>query len=46
MARPPIGPPHFAGTETATAWIGYLDGAVRSGETAAAAVGAALQGDA
>lgn len=46
VLRPPIGPLHFAGTETATAWMGYLDGAVRSGETAAAAVGAALQGDA
>ena len=38
MLRPSIGPLHFAGTETATAWFGYLDGAVRSGEAAAAAV--------
>jgi monoamine oxidase len=42
VLRPPIGPLHFAGTETATAWFGYLDGAVRSGEAAAAAVGAEL----
>lgn len=39
--RPPIGPLHFAGTETARVWMGYLDGAVRSGEDAAVAVGAA-----
>jgi len=26
---------HWAGTETATAWCGYMDGAVRSGERAA-----------
>ena len=43
VLRPPVGPLHFAGTETATAWFGYLDGAVRSGEAAAAAVGAELQ---
>ncbi len=29
---------HWAGTETATYWNGYMDGAVRSGERAAAAV--------
>jgi monoamine oxidase len=33
---------HFAGTETATYWNGYMDGAVRSGERAARAVRAAL----
>ena len=33
--REPIGPLHWAGTETATVWSGYMDGAVRSGETAA-----------
>jgi monoamine oxidase len=38
VLRPPIGPLHFAGTETATTWFGYLDGAVRSGEAAAAAL--------
>jgi monoamine oxidase len=26
---------HWAGTETATYWNGYMDGAVRSGERAA-----------
>jgi monoamine oxidase len=34
--RPPIGPIHWAGAETATIWNGYMDGAVRSGERAAA----------
>jgi monoamine oxidase len=36
--RTPVGPVHFAGTETATYWNGYMDGAVRSGERAAAEV--------
>ncbi|MGO8961657.1 MAG: flavin monoamine oxidase family protein [Streptosporangiaceae bacterium] len=36
--RSPIGPIHWAGTETATVWAGYMDGAVRSGERAAADV--------
>jgi monoamine oxidase len=35
--REPIGPIHWAGAEVATVWSGYMDGAVRSGETAAAA---------
>ena len=30
-----IGPLHFAGTEAATAWRGYMEGAVRAGERAA-----------
>ena len=34
--RRPIGPLHWAGTETATRWNGYMDGAVSSGERAAA----------
>jgi monoamine oxidase len=34
--RPPIGPIHWAGAETATVWNGYMDGAVQSGERAAA----------
>ncbi|MEI6448246.1 MAG: flavin monoamine oxidase family protein, partial [Actinomycetes bacterium] len=34
----PIGRIHWAGAETATVWAGYMDGAVRSGERAAAAV--------
>jgi monoamine oxidase len=33
--RPPIGPLHWAGAETATVWNGYMDGAVQSGERAA-----------
>lgn len=40
--REPIGRIHFAGTETSTYWNGYMDGAVRSGERAAAEVLAAL----
>ncbi|MDQ4040805.1 MAG: FAD-dependent oxidoreductase [Actinomycetota bacterium] len=34
--RAPIGPLHWAGAETATVWSGYMDGAVQSGERAAA----------
>jgi monoamine oxidase len=34
--REPAGPIHWAGTETAERWSGYMDGAVRSGERAAA----------
>lgn len=34
--RAPIGPIHWAGAETATIWNGYMDGAIRSGERAAA----------
>lgn len=33
--RAPIGRVHFAGTETADYWQGYMDGAVRAGERAA-----------
>ncbi|CAI6082576.1 unnamed protein product [Clonostachys chloroleuca] len=33
--REPIGNLHFAGTETAGEWKGYMEGAVRSGERAA-----------
>ena len=36
--RKPVGRVHWAGTETSTYWNGYLDGAVRSGERAAAEV--------
>ena len=42
--RTPVGRIHWAGTETATLWNGYFDGAVRSGEDAAAAVLALLGG--
>ena len=34
----PAGPVHWAGAETSPVWCGYMDGAVRSGERAAAAV--------
>jgi monoamine oxidase len=34
--REPIGPIHWAGAETAVRWMGYMDGAVSSGERAAA----------
>jgi len=40
--REPIGAVHWAGTETATRWAGYIDGAVSSGERAAAEALAAL----
>jgi len=40
--REPVGPVHWAGTETATVWSGYMDGAVSSGQRAAAEVLAAL----
>jgi monoamine oxidase len=40
--REPIGRLHWAGTETSPVWNGYMDGAVRSGERAAAEVLAAL----
>jgi monoamine oxidase len=36
--RVPCGLVHWAGTETSTYWNGYMDGAVRSGERAAAEV--------
>lgn len=40
--RAPIGPIHWAGSEVALIWTGYMDGAVRSGESAAREVRAAL----
>jgi monoamine oxidase len=33
--REPVGRVHWAGSETATVWNGYMDGAVSSGERAA-----------
>lgn len=36
--REPVGPLHWAGAETATIWNGYMDGAIRSGERAAAEI--------
>jgi monoamine oxidase len=40
--REPVGPIHWAGTETATRWNGYIEGAVGSGERAASEALAAL----
>ena len=40
----PCGVVHWAGTETAAVWNGYMDGAVRSGKRAAAEVAASLRG--
>jgi monoamine oxidase len=40
--RQPIGPIHWAGTESAVYWQGYMDGAVTSGYRAADEVSAAL----
>ncbi len=34
-ARTPHGRVHWAGTETATHWTGYIEGAIRSGLRAA-----------
>lgn len=42
--RRPVGPIHWAGTETADEWTGFLDGAVRSGRRAAAEVAGRLSG--
>jgi monoamine oxidase len=41
--RAPLGRVHWAGTETATVWSGYMEGALQAGERAAAE---ALEGDA
>ncbi|GAA3689039.1 flavin monoamine oxidase family protein [Gordonia hankookensis] len=41
--RDPVGPIHWAGTETADYWTGYMDGAVRSGRRAAREVLADLR---
>ena len=40
VLREPVGPVHWAGTDTATEWNGYMEGAVQAGERAAAEVGA------
>lgn len=42
--REPVDCIHWAGTETADEWTGFLDGAVRSGRRAAAEVAARLTG--
>jgi monoamine oxidase len=36
--RDPVGPLHWAGSETATAWPSFIDGAIRSGEREADAI--------
>jgi monoamine oxidase len=40
--RTPVGRIHWAGSETSTYWVGYMDGAVRSGERVAREVLALL----
>jgi monoamine oxidase len=40
--REPIGPIHWAGAECSAVWNGYMEGAVRTGESAADAVAATL----
>ncbi|MDY7101863.1 MAG: flavin monoamine oxidase family protein [Actinomycetota bacterium] len=45
VLRTPHGAVHWAGTETAEVWNGYLDGAVSSGERAAEEVASALAAD-
>ncbi len=42
--RAPCGRLHFAGTETARRWVGYLDGAIEAGERAADEVSHRLRG--
>ncbi len=42
--RRPVGTIHWAGTETAERWTGYIDGAIDSGQRVAAEVLAALDG--
>ena len=41
--RQPIGHIHWAGSETATVWNGYMEGAVRSGERAATEINLVLE---
>jgi monoamine oxidase len=40
--RAPIGRLHWAGSETATEWFGYMEGAIESGQRAAREVLARL----
>jgi monoamine oxidase len=40
--RDPVGPIHWAGTETADVWINHMDGAVQAGERAAGEISAIL----
>ncbi len=41
--RTPVGRIHWAGTETATYWNGYVEGAIQAGERAADEVGSSLK---
>jgi monoamine oxidase len=41
--RRPVGSLHWAGTETATRWTGYMDGAIEAGQRTAAEVLTALR---
>ena len=43
VLRAPVGRVHWAGTETATEWNGYMDGAVRSGQRVASEVAKLLR---
>lgn len=40
--RRPVGRIHWAGTETSAVWCGYVEGAIRAGERAAAEAAAAM----
>jgi monoamine oxidase len=40
--RMPVGPLHWAGAETATRWVGYMDGAAESGHRVACEIAPAL----
>ncbi len=42
VLREPVGPIYWAGTEVATQWSTYIDGAIRAGEAAAAAITSGL----
>lgn len=44
VLRSPVGRVHWAGSETATEWAGFIEGAVQSGQRAAAEVRDALVG--
>ncbi len=43
LLRQPVGAVHWAGTETASVWNGYMDGAIRSGERVAVEVAEVLE---
>lgn len=44
VLRQPVGKIFFAGTETASHWSGYMEGAVEAGERAAREVGPRVMG--